>query len=131
MTAPGKPLLWSRPTVTLPLRRMPTPTRRSSACQRSPRRTSRSSIRGKPLEFRRRRSHRLDHRELRWTFKRAQHCSRSQDPCRASAGQDNEDQIASLQYIINNKLAYTVSSSWENDDEILSVPLKTMPSTRF
>jgi subtilase family serine protease len=40
----------------------------------------------------------------------------------ASAGQDNEDQIASLQYIINNKLAYTVSSSWENDDEILSGP---------
>ena len=38
----------------------------------------------------------------------------------ASAGQDNEDQIASLQYIINHKLAYTVSSSWENDDEIIS-----------
>ena len=40
----------------------------------------------------------------------------------ASAGQDNEDQIASLQYIITNKLANTVSSSWENDDEILSGP---------
>lgn len=40
----------------------------------------------------------------------------------ASAGQDNEDQIASLQYIITNKLAYTVSSSWENDDEILAGP---------
>jgi subtilase family serine protease len=38
----------------------------------------------------------------------------------ASAGQDNEDQIASLQYIISNKLAYTVSSSWENDDEIIA-----------
>lgn len=38
----------------------------------------------------------------------------------ASAGQDNEDQIASLQYIITNKLANTVSSSWENDDEIIS-----------
>ena len=38
----------------------------------------------------------------------------------ASAGQDNEDQIASLQYIISHKLAYTVSSSWENDDEIIS-----------
>jgi len=38
----------------------------------------------------------------------------------ASAGQDNEDQIASLQYIITHHLAYTVSSSWENDDEIIS-----------
>jgi len=38
----------------------------------------------------------------------------------ASAGQDNEDQIASLQYIIDNKIAYTASSSWENDDEIIS-----------
>jgi subtilase family serine protease len=40
----------------------------------------------------------------------------------ASAGQDNEDQIASLQYIISNKLANTVSSSWENDSEILAGP---------
>ena len=40
----------------------------------------------------------------------------------ASAGQDNEDQIASLQYIISNKLASTVSSSWENDSEIISGP---------
>ena len=40
----------------------------------------------------------------------------------ASAGQDNEDQIASLQYIISNKLANTVSSSWENDSEIISGP---------
>lgn len=40
----------------------------------------------------------------------------------ASAGQDNEDQIASLQYIISHKLANTVSSSWENDQEILSGP---------
>jgi subtilase family serine protease len=38
----------------------------------------------------------------------------------ASAGQDNEDQIASLQYIISKKLANTVSSSWENDDEIIA-----------
>ena len=38
----------------------------------------------------------------------------------ASAGQDNEDQIASLQYIIDNKIANTVSSSWENDDEIVA-----------
>jgi len=38
----------------------------------------------------------------------------------ASAGQDDEDQIASLQYIITHKLASTVSNSWENDDEILS-----------
>ena len=40
----------------------------------------------------------------------------------ASAGQDNEDQIASLQYIITHKLASTVSNSWENDDEIISGP---------
>ena len=40
----------------------------------------------------------------------------------ASAGQDNEDQIASLEYIIANKLANTVSSSWENDSEIISGP---------
>jgi subtilase family serine protease len=40
----------------------------------------------------------------------------------ASAGQDNEDQIASLQYIISHKLANTVSSSWENDDEIIAGP---------
>jgi subtilase family serine protease len=40
----------------------------------------------------------------------------------ASAGQDNEDQIASLQYIIKNKVANTVSSSWENDSEIISGP---------
>lgn len=38
----------------------------------------------------------------------------------ASSGQDNEDQIASLQYIINHKLATAVSSSWENDAEIVS-----------
>jgi subtilase family serine protease len=40
----------------------------------------------------------------------------------ASAGQDNEDQIASLQYIIDKKLANTVSSSWENDSEIIAGP---------
>lgn len=40
----------------------------------------------------------------------------------ASAGQDNEDQIASLQYIISHKLAHSVSSSWENDDEIIAGP---------
>lgn len=38
----------------------------------------------------------------------------------ASSGQDNEDQIASLQYIITHKLAHTASSSWENDDEIIA-----------
>ena len=38
----------------------------------------------------------------------------------ASSGQDNEDQIASIQYIINHKLAHTASSSWENDDEIIA-----------
>ncbi len=40
----------------------------------------------------------------------------------ASAGQDNENQIASLQYIISHKLANTVSSSWENDSEIIAGP---------
>jgi subtilase family serine protease len=40
----------------------------------------------------------------------------------ASAGQDNEDQIASLQYIITNKVANTASSSWENDSEIIAGP---------
>jgi subtilase family serine protease len=38
----------------------------------------------------------------------------------ASAGQDNEDQIASLEYIIRHKLAKIVSCSWENDAEIIS-----------
>jgi subtilase family serine protease len=40
----------------------------------------------------------------------------------ASAGQDNEDQIASLQYVISHKVANTVSSSWENDSEIIAGP---------
>lgn len=38
----------------------------------------------------------------------------------ASSGQDNEDQIASLSYVITKKLANTVSSSWENDQESFS-----------
>jgi subtilase family serine protease len=37
-----------------------------------------------------------------------------------SSGQDNEDQIASLDYIISNHLASIVSCSWENDPEIIS-----------
>lgn len=37
-----------------------------------------------------------------------------------SSGQDNEDQIASLDYIISNHLANIVSCSWENDPEIIS-----------
>lgn len=40
----------------------------------------------------------------------------------ASAGQDNEDQIASLNYIITHHLATTVSNSWENDSEIIAGP---------
>jgi len=40
----------------------------------------------------------------------------------ASAGQDNEDQINSLSFIIAYKLAHTVSSSWENDSELLAGP---------
>jgi subtilase family serine protease len=42
----------------------------------------------------------------------------------ASAAQDNEDQIASLQYIITNKVANTVSNSWENDSEIVAGPFE-------
>jgi len=38
----------------------------------------------------------------------------------ASSGQDNEDFITSLEYIINNDVAHTVSSSWESDDEIIA-----------
>jgi subtilase family serine protease len=38
----------------------------------------------------------------------------------ASAGQDDEDQIASLEYIIRHKLANIVSASWENDAEIIA-----------
>ncbi len=38
----------------------------------------------------------------------------------ASAGQDNEDQIASLEYILRHRLANIVSCSWENDAEIIS-----------
>ncbi len=41
----------------------------------------------------------------------------------ASSGQDNEDQIDSLNYLITNistLKAFTVSSSWENDDESFS-----------
>ncbi len=36
----------------------------------------------------------------------------------ASNGQDNEDQIASLEYILKNHVANIVSCSWENDEEI-------------
>ena len=42
----------------------------------------------------------------------------------ASSGQDNEDQINSLSYIISKKLAKTVSSSWENDSEIIAGSLE-------
>ena len=38
----------------------------------------------------------------------------------ASAGQDNEDQITSLEYIRTHKLANIVSCSFENDAEIIS-----------
>ena len=38
----------------------------------------------------------------------------------ASSGQDNEDQIASLEYVISHKLANVISNSWENDDEIVA-----------
>ena len=38
----------------------------------------------------------------------------------ASAGQDNESQIASLDYILTHRVATIVSCSWENDAEIIS-----------
>jgi len=40
----------------------------------------------------------------------------------ASPGEDDEDMIASLQYIVSHKLASAVSSSWEADSEIVSGP---------
>jgi len=42
----------------------------------------------------------------------------------ASAGQDNEDQIASLVYIFENGVANVASSSWENDYEFLAGPVE-------
>jgi subtilase family serine protease len=38
----------------------------------------------------------------------------------ASSGQDNEDQLNSLNYIVSHKLANAVSNSWENDAEIIA-----------
>ncbi len=38
----------------------------------------------------------------------------------ASSGQDNEDLIASFEYIITHNVAHVVSSSWESDDEIIA-----------
>jgi subtilase family serine protease len=40
----------------------------------------------------------------------------------ASAGQDDEDFIDSLNYVISHKLANTVSNSWELDSEFLAGP---------
>jgi subtilase family serine protease len=40
----------------------------------------------------------------------------------ASPSEDNENQIASLQYIIAHKLASAVSNSWESDAEIATGP---------
>jgi subtilase family serine protease len=42
----------------------------------------------------------------------------------ASNGQDDEDQIASLDYIIKHKVANTVSCSWENAAEIEAGPFE-------
>lgn len=38
----------------------------------------------------------------------------------ATNGQDNEDFQASMTYIIDNKLGYTVSDSWEEDTDIIA-----------
>jgi len=40
----------------------------------------------------------------------------------ASAGQDDEDQLASIQYVITRKLANVISNSWENAAEIVAGP---------
>ena len=40
----------------------------------------------------------------------------------ASNGQDSEDFQAAMQYIIDNKVGYTVSDSWEEDTDLLSGP---------
>jgi subtilase family serine protease len=40
----------------------------------------------------------------------------------ATNGQDNEDFIASLQYIITNKLAHAVSNSWGEDTDLIAGP---------
>lgn len=40
----------------------------------------------------------------------------------ATNGQDNEDFQASMTYIIDNKLGYTVSDSWEEDTDIIAGP---------
>jgi subtilase family serine protease len=42
----------------------------------------------------------------------------------ATNGQDNEDFIASLQFVISNKIAHTVSNSWEEDTDISAAPLE-------
>jgi len=49
----------------------------------------------------------------------------------ASSGQDNEDQINSLSYIISKKLAKTVSSSWRMTRRSSRDRSKKRPSTRF
>lgn len=40
----------------------------------------------------------------------------------ASNGQDNEDLIASLQYVISHKVANSVSNSWEADTDLIAGP---------
>jgi subtilase family serine protease len=42
----------------------------------------------------------------------------------ASSGQDNEDQINTLSYVITHHVAQTVSNSWENDSEIIAGTLE-------
>lgn len=42
----------------------------------------------------------------------------------ASAGQDNEDQIASIQYVIKSGAAHTISCSWGNDTDLIAGALE-------
>jgi subtilase family serine protease len=42
----------------------------------------------------------------------------------ASPGQDNEDMLNALSYVISHKIANAVSDSWEEDSEVLAGPLE-------
>jgi subtilase family serine protease len=42
----------------------------------------------------------------------------------ASAGQDNEDLLASLDYVVSRRLGYAVSDSWEVDQDFAAGPLE-------
>jgi subtilase family serine protease len=49
----------------------------------------------------------------------------------ATNGQDSEDFQASMQYIMDNKLGYTVSDSWEEDTDLISGPAEQQSFERL